>query len=757
MSERLITVSSLSSPDEPVVTVLVIGVDPEDEAAIREPRLVAGQNLSPDEPNGALVPASWADRHGLELGDELLLSGQRPGLDPLRIVGLMADSGFGALSGGDVVVAGREALDAAFEVPSPVRYIDLDLGDDPDPATVASVTSGLDEPYVIETAEEAAARFDTARREVVGVAILFGLVAVVVAAFLVGNTLAMTVGERQRELGLLRAVGATSRQVLGIVVRQALILGAAGAAIGVVAGVGLAAILIWLLAATRAILVVGLPLPIGGLLAAFVLGVAITLVGAALPAWRAARTSPLDAARPRQGGERALSDRLRPLVVTELGVVLVGIALLVVVRPEAPLIPVVISLALLVGGALAATYLLEPLGSVVGRPFEWFFGAQGLLGRANLSRDRVRTGLTVGTMMIALAAVVALGTVAESVRGGIADRVGSVLPGGHAIRASLPLDVETYRGTFEATVGVDVVSPVLELPVVRSTTDGPEEAALAGIEPNLFADSGSLVIVGASRADAFAALRDGGAVLVPESLAERAGIDVGDRIGLGIPGGEPTELVVAGFLAHSLPGRTPDGAMLVSSADARELFGATSASLWILVPEPEFPDSAFAASVSDTAAQLAARPVDAEDLAGDAGQTLDRLGGLFDAMALVAVVIGALGIVNTLGVGVGERVREIAILRSNGMTIGQVEAMVVTEAAIMGAVAGLLAAVVGLLVAVALVSGGAAAGVADSVRLPWPLLVAVLLAGTGVSALAGIYPARVAASLPVVRHLTGFE
>ena len=303
VSERLITVSSLSSPDEPVVTVLVIGVDPVDEAAIREPRLVAGENLSPDEPNGALVPAGWADAHGLELGDELLLSGQRPGLDPLRIVGLMADSGFGALSGGDVVVAGRETLDAAFEVPSPVRYIDLDLGDDPIPATVDAVTSGLDEPYVIETAEEAAARFDSARREVVGVAILFGLVAVVVAAFLVGNTLAMTVGERQRELGLLRAVGATSRQVLGIVVRQALILGAAGSAIGVVAGIGLAAFLVWLLAATRAILVVGLPLPLGGLLGSFVLGVAITLVGAALPAWRAARTSPLDAARPRQGGE----------------------------------------------------------------------------------------------------------------------------------------------------------------------------------------------------------------------------------------------------------------------------------------------------------------------------------------------------------------------------------------------------------------------------------------------------------------------
>lgn len=757
VSERLLTLSSLSSPEEPVVTVLVMGVDPVAEAALRDPRLVAGVNLSETEPDGALVPQRWAEDHGLGVGDELELSGARPGAAPLRIVGLLADSGFGALARGEIVVAGRETLDASLETPSPVRYIDLDLGTDPDPTLVDDITADLAEPFVIETADDAAARFDAARREVVGVAILFGLVAIVVAAFLVGNTLAMTVGERERELGLLRAVGATSRQVLGIVVRQALILGAIGAAVGVVVGIALAAVLIGILAETRAILLVGMPLPFGGLLTAFGLGVAITLVGAALPAWRAGRTSPLEATRPGRAGERGLSERLRPVVVIELAVVLAGIGLLVVARPDAPLVPVLVSLALLIGGAVAATYLLEPIGSVVGRPFEWFFGAQGLLGRVNLSRDRVRTGLSVGTMMIALAAVVALGTVAESVRAGVADRVGSILPGGHGIRASLPLDVETYRGTFEATTGVDVVSPVLELPAVRSTSDGSEEASVAGIEPNLFADSGSLDISGSSRADAFAALRNGGAALIPDTLAERAGIGVGDRVELAVPGSASVELTVAGVVAHSFPGSSPDGAVLVSLADARDLFGATSASLWILVPEPDVPDSAFSAAVRETADQLAARPVDAEDLAGDAGQTLERLAGLFDAMALVAVVIGALGIVNTLGVGVGERVREIAILRSNGMTVGQVEAMVVTEAAIMGAVAAMLAAIVGLLVAVALVAGGAAAGVADSILLPWPLLVAVLLAGTGVAALAGIYPARVAASLPVVRHLTGFE
>src|SRR5690606_16211699 len=117
----------------------------------------------------------------------------------------------------------RSTLDAAFEVPAPIRAIDLDLAATANELEAATerVTATLAEPYVVETADDAAARLASAQTGFVGVALLFGLVALVVGAFLVGNTLAMMVGERTRELGLLRAAGTTSRQVLGIVLRQA--------------------------------------------------------------------------------------------------------------------------------------------------------------------------------------------------------------------------------------------------------------------------------------------------------------------------------------------------------------------------------------------------------------------------------------------------------------------------------------------------------------------------------------------------------
>jgi len=756
VSERPVT--TVSDEDDQAFTMLVLGIDPEVDGRIRATALAAGAGLSSTSSPDALVPASWARRHGFEIGDAIILTGHRIGVPPLRIVGLLPDTGFAALNGGDVLVAGREDLDQAFETPSPIRYIDLDLGGSPTAQEVGAATAALDEPFVVETADDAAARFASANESFVGVALLFGLVALVVGAFLIGNTMAMTVGERTRDLGLLRAAGTTAGQVRGIVVRQAAILGIAGSLLGIVAGIGLAGAMIGFLSSTRAVLLVGLPLPLAGLASAFGLGLVVTFIGALVPAMRASSIAPLAALRPARSQQRGLVDRLRPILWAEALVVVVGIAVAAISGWRSPAVPVLLSLALLIGGAVVAAFILGPASRIVGRPFEWFFGAQAMLGRVNLSRDRVRTGLTVGAMMIALAAIVALGTVAESARASTEQRVGSLLPGGHAIRVGLPLDVETFRPRFEETPGAGVVSPVLELAVVRSTDDGPpEEAALSGIDPNLFADADALLVSGASRADAFAALRAGGAVLVPEALATRAGIEVGDRIELGQPGAAMTPLTVAGLVGYSLPARSPDGALLVSAADARDVFGATSASLWILTPQAGIADSVFATAVREKAAEFAADPLTPRDLAGEVARSLDRLGGLFDVLALIAVVIGALGIVNTLGVSIGERVREIAILRSNGMTVGQVQAMVVTEAAIMGAIAGVLAIVVGLLVAAALVIGGASDELVAGVRLPWPLLVAIVLTGTGVAAVAGLYPARVAAAQPIVRHLKQFE
>ena len=757
VAERRLTVSTAPGPDEKVFTLVAYGVDPEDEIAVRSYDLEAGRFLSGESPYDAVVNAAWAARNGLEVGDDLLLDGRRLGVPALRIVGLLGDLGVGALAQGNVLVIARDTLNTAFLVQAPTTYVDLVVAGGRAPDVQGALDREMTEPFIVETVDDAERQLARAQSGFAGIGFLFGLVALVVGSFLVANTLAMTVSERIREIGLLRAAGMTRRQVVALFVRQGAAVGIMGGIVGVGAGIGLAALIIGFLRSTRAVLVTGLPLNPLALLLAFGMGVAVTLAASALPALAASRISPLDALRPSRQPGRTLWGRLRWIVLLELLVVLLGFLLYPIERGGVSAGGVATALAILIGGTVLTAIGLQPLSRIVGRPFEWFFGAEGLLGRANLGRDRARTGLTVGALIIALTAVVTLGAVAESARA-TADRwVSSILPGGFAIHLGLPAEIDSLQEGLEQTAGAAAASPIVEFPAIAPEGEDQREASVAGIDPDVFEGAGALIFVHGSRLSAFQALREGGAVLVPDSTATRRGLGVGSIIELGLPGRDVHSFRVAGIIAYTLPGRSPDGAMLVSLADARDRFGATQSALWAMVPQAGISDAAFRSAVEAKARSFAGELVTARDLALELERSLDRLIGLFDVLALLTVVIAAIGIVNTLGVGVVERAREIAILRSHGMTTGQVQAMVVAEASIMGAIGGVMAVLTGLAVAWAVLGGTTPRDLGAGLTVPWALLISVVLLGIGISALAGIYPARLAARLSIVRSIGHFE
>ncbi len=763
VSERRLQVTTLPGPEEQVFNgMLVIGIDPAADRAIRDPHLVEGRPLADDAVNEVLVNAHWADDHHLLVGDQLLLSGAQPEAAPLTIVGLLDDVGFGALGSGTVAVLPRSTLEDDFGtadrsiVPAPVTSVDLVVAPGRVAAVQAELDRSLDEPFVVETVATATAQLQRAQDGFAGIAFLFGLVALAVGGFLVANTMSITLSERSREIGLLRAAGTTARQILGIFGRQALALGIAGSFLGILLGIAVAAGMIGFLRSTRAVLIDGLPLNPLALLLALSVGIGVTLAAAGLPALLAARAGPLDALRPSRQPVRSLRDRLGWLLGLELILLVAGLVTYPLARGSASLPAILLAVAVLVGGAAVTALAVAPVGRLVGRPFEWFFGAEGLLGRANLGRDRARTGLTVGALLIGLAAVVALGTVAETARGTAQRWVDSILPGGYGIRLGIAVGAADIGDTLNATDGLKVATPIVEFPAVETRESRRIEVAAAGIDPDVYASSGSLIFTSGDRTRAFDALRSGGAVLVPAAVAQRDGVAVGDTLTLGVPGEGTDTFTVAGIIAYSIPSTSGEPALLVSLHDAAAVFGVSDATLWALEPRPGTPADSFRQAVDRTAAALAAAPITAADVAGDLSRSLDRLIGLFDALAFISVLIAALGIVNTLSVGVVERVREIAILRSHGMTVRQVQAMVVTEAAIMGTIGGIAAAGVGLLVALALVSVGAVTDF-GAISVPWLLVVITVLLGTGVAALAGIYPARLAARLPIVGSLRHFE
>ena len=749
VTERRLLMTTLPGEGEQVFNLLVVAVDPEDEDALREHALARGEFLSTEFAGELVLSAEWASENGVAVGDSLLLTGAAPGTPALEVVGLLEDRMVVASSDAAAAFVSRTTLEVAFDTPAPATYVDLDVAPGATDSVQAALDRALAEPFRVETVASTRETLARVQQAFVGLTFVFGALALFVGAFLVYNTLAMTLVERTREIGLLRAAGTTTGQVVGLFFRQALVLGFLGSAAGVIVGIGLSAVIIGLVSSSRSLVIEGMPLSASSAVFALAVGVAVTLLAAVVPAVQASRVTPLEALRPSRQPARRLWQRLRWLLAVEAVTSVAGLLLYPIDRGGAPLGGVLLVIAALFGGTLIAAFLLQPIGRLVARPFEWIFGAEARLGRASLARDRARSGLTVGALMVGLATIVTLGSVADSARSTGRRWVDSILPGGHAIRSSVPLDLELYRPTLEGTPGTRYASPVLSVSTTAMRDGRRIGVELAGIDPDVFAESGSLIFTDGDREGAFQALRDGGGVLVPEPVARRDALQRGDLMQLDTPGGVGA-YEVAGVIAYSLPGRYGEAALLISLADARDVFGATAASLWAMVPEAEGAGN-YTAAVQRTAASLAGEAITAPQLATELSRSLDQLIGLFDVLALIAVLVATLGIVNTLTVGVYERVREIGILRAHGMTVGQVRSMIVVEAAIMGAVGGVLAGFAGLAMAWMVVGTGSGGDYGGGMAIPVPLLLGVILLGTLAAAIGGIYPARLASRIPIVR------
>jgi putative ABC transport system permease protein len=321
-----------------------------------------------------------------------------------------------------------------------------------------------------------------------------------------------------------------------------------------------------------------------------------------------------------------------------------------------------------------------------------------------------------------------------------------VLPGDVVLTSVTPADLgaDGPLPDIAAVPGVASVSPVAMFAVAH---DGLRFDAAAVSGADLAAD-GRLTFVEGDRAEALTALDAGGAVVLPRAQADRLGLGVGSTMTLAAASGTSVDLRVVGIVDRGFPGRGGE-ALLVGWPDGTGHFGVEGADLLAVRYAPDAPAST-AAAVEAAARDLGLQPVPLERVEGAIGTALGRVFGLFDLLALVAVAVAALGIVNTLSMDVVERVREIGILRATGMTRRQVARSVMVEAGMLGLVGALLGIATGLVLAVALVllAGGRLDG---GFAIPWPTVVLALALGVGLAMLAGYYPARLAARQSIVR------
>ncbi len=729
-------------PLPPPVTVL--GIDPLLDGRVHDLAIVEGSGLLRREEAGAVISERLARDDDLALGSELTLDGAGA-TERFRVVGIVAGDGPLVGAFGRVVILPVDAAGRVFGTDR-VDRVDIRVAA---PFTASDVESALvgaltREPYVLSSPRDLAAALRASTADFQATTALIAAVALFVGAFLIFNTLSMTVSERLREVGLLRAAGATRRQVTGFILAGALAFGVIGAMVGLVVGVALAQLMAAYVGSIGSVPFEGPELPPAAFGVAATVGVVVTVAAALEPAWRASRIPPVEALRLRSEPGRGQRARLRWLVAVFAAVAVLGLLTWPRGAGDAGVVRALAVYAVLLAATLVSPFLLAPLGRIAGIPFAAVSRLEERLARGSLVRDRSRTALTVGALTIGLAMIVAVGGVAQNARRGAGSWLASVVPGDLILTSIRPVALD--EPVLESLAGVDGVARVTPVATFDLAHDGVRIDAAAVVGADLLADGPPAFMAG-DPATALRALDASGAVVVPRSQAERLRVGVGDSMAFASADGSVAELRVVGVVEHALPGSAGE-AVLIGWPDATDRFGVAGADFFAvrLAPGTTAPSPALEAAAREAALE----PATLDRIQGAIADALGRVFGLFDALALVAVLVAALGIVNTLTMNVVERVREIGMLRATGMTRRQVGRMVVVEAGILGLVGAALGALTGLAAGTVMVvlAGGRLDG---GFEPPWTALGLCLGLGVLVSMAAAWYPARLAGRLSIVR------
>ncbi len=736
--------------------VTLLGIDPLKDPLVRDWPLAAGSDLASGATGGdavALVSADLAEDEGIRIGETITVLGspEAPAeAGRLRVVGILAGPGPVVDAAGRTVVVPIDRARAVLARTGADR-VDVVAAEGLDPAVLRRRLAErlTAEPYVVSTPADLAAGLEASTADLRSMTALVAALALFVAAFLIFNTLSMTLAERVRELGLLRAAGATRGQIGRLVLAQAVVLGIFGSALGLAWGVGLGEIVVVWVRALTPVRLEALTLDLLALATAAAVGLVVTVVAGLEPAIRAGEVAPVEALAAR-GRPTPGPARLRWLGVVFGVVAIVGWFLWPTGAFDPDALRALLVYGLLLGVTLVSPFLLGPLGRLAGLPFALTVRLEERLARVALLRDRSRTAVTAGALMIGLAMIVALGVVAADARRTAAAWIEGVVPGDLVVTSVRPVGLE--EPIVDELRGLPAVARLSPIAAFDVAAYGYRLDAAAVVGADLLADGRLQVVAGPERAVALPAIDAGPAVLVPRAVAERLGLQPGSELPVSLGAGRTVELRVAAVVERSLPGRAGE-AVLVGWRTATEHFGVEGADAFALRLVPGATDTERVA-VERTARELALEPSSLERVQGAVADALDRVFGLFDALAVVAVVVAGLGIVNTLTMSVFERTREIGVLRALGMTRRGVWRAILVEAGILGLAGSGLGVGAGLAAGLLMLTlaGGSGAG-GWSPTVPWLVVVLAGCFGVFVAVLAAAYPARLASRTAIVAAL----
>ncbi len=566
--------------------------------------------------------------------------------------------------------------------------------------------------------------------------LVFAFIALFVGAFTIANTFSITIGQRTRELALLRLVGASRRQVFGSVLGEAALTGLIAAAVGL--GLGVLAAL-----GLRALLgAFGIVLPSSSLvfeartpIVALAVGVGVTVLAAVFPARRAVRIPPVAALGDRTGEAAASTGRR---LITGMALTLVGIVLVAagVAKPAIAYVGIG-ALALFLATAILSPVIAAPLAGSLGRPLARLLGTAGRLGRQNSMRNPRRTAQTAGALTIGLALVSAVAVLGASLSATAKQEVDSAVNADYVI-----------SGSGGGGISHTLPAIIARLPFVTATTavyggqfDFEDSLSHLGAVSTTGLDrTVNLHITHGSAAPALAA----GELLIDSTTAADKHLHVGSVVGVTFARTGSTTIRIGGiYKPNPLAGSYIVGASYFLAHFDHPLVGAVLFSVRDRAPGVAAVLDRAKATYPNLQIQTRAQ------FQASQQNSVNQLLGLIYVLLALAVIVALIGIVNTLLLSVFERTREIGLLRAVGMRRRQVRTMIRSEAVIVATFGALVGIVVGGALGVALSSALRTSGI-TTISVPVTSLIAFLVVAALLGLGAATWPARRAAGLDVL-------
>jgi putative ABC transport system permease protein len=753
-------------PQNTLQTVFVIGNDgkvlggngppglamnPTDAQSVAgKPILSVVRGSYPTGPDQIALDVDTADKGGFEVGDTVELA--TPGKPPVmktKLTGLV-EFGSGGLNGATLTVFDTSFMQQRFFGGRDVfTTVSLNAAPGVSQTELAKAAQTvLPEGVVARTGKVYVAENKANLDEILGFLqtflLVFAAIALFVGVFLIINTFSILVAQRSRELALLRAMGASRRQVNRSVLLEAIAVGLVGSTVGLGLGYVLALGLRWLfgqfgLDLSRA----AFPMTWAAVVWSYVIGIGVTAVAAVLPARRASRIPPIAALRDDVAMPES-SVRRRVLVGTVLVVLGAGsMAAGLAGDGNSGLIALGGGVLLIfVGVALMSAFLGQPVLQLFGVVFSRMFGTVGRLATQNALRNPRRTGATASALMIGLALMTMVSIFGASASASTDAAIGKALTSQFIISNVVGQPFST--DVAEKVRRLDGVAGVTQLRSAYPKLKGGGSAWTIGIDPKAFGIAFSVPAVKGSFADL-----GPGTVAITEAAAKRRGFTLGDDVTMKFQGGDAKLKVVALFPSTAaVPGD------YVVTPEVLEKGGLTPLDAMVFVTkDPSASTNAVRSEIEGVIKDLPTVTVkDPEGYAAEQQSQVKQFVYFLYGLLGLAVIIAILGVINTLSLSVIERTREVGLLRAVGVTRRQLRTMIRLESVVVAVLGGVLGTLMGVLFGTTVVSALKDQGLTD-LAVPWLWLGGFLLLAAVAGVLAAVVPARRAAKLDVLRAI----